>query len=149
MTKEIFLLLNLCLAFYNVGTIGAHEIDIFRSWKILDPKSFHAVQLKHWKKLPYWIFIPILFALVGSIILFWYHPEKISIWEILIAFTFQFLSHVLTVIFWRQWQAKLSKDELGSKSPYLDKILKTHWIRTALINLYGLMTLYMTIQILS
>lgn len=36
MTKEIFLLLNLVLAFYNVGTIWAMEIDIFRNWKVLD-----------------------------------------------------------------------------------------------------------------
>jgi hypothetical protein len=25
---------NLALAFYNVGTIWAHEIDTFRSWKL-------------------------------------------------------------------------------------------------------------------
>ena len=28
----LLLVLNLALAFYNVGTIWAHEIDIFRSW---------------------------------------------------------------------------------------------------------------------
>jgi hypothetical protein len=42
---KVFLLLNLALAFYNAGTIWAHEIDIFRSWKLLDPRNFHAVLL--------------------------------------------------------------------------------------------------------
>jgi hypothetical protein len=149
MTKEIFLLLNLVLAFYNVGTIWGHEIDIFRTWKLLDPTTFHNVQSVHWKKLPYWVFIPVGLSFIGAIALFWYHPDKIPDWEIWLAFIIQFISHFLTAILWGQWQAKLSKDNLGAASPYLAKILKTHWIRTALINVYGLLLLYMTIQILS
>jgi hypothetical protein len=82
MTKLAFLLLNLVLAFYNVGTIWAMEIDIFRSWRPLDPKTFKLVQTIHWKKLMYWIFIPVILAFIGSIILFWYHPDNIPIWEI-------------------------------------------------------------------
>src|SRR5208337_3268513 len=44
---KVFLLLNLAFAFYNVGTIWAHEVDIFRSWKLIDPKNFLAVQTVH------------------------------------------------------------------------------------------------------
>ena len=149
MPKEVFLLMNLVLAFYNVGTIWAHEVDIFRSWKLLDPKTFTAVQGVHWKKLPYWIFIPVGLALIGSIGLLWYHPYRIPGWEIRIAFGFQFLSLSLTAAFWGRWQAKLSRDKLGGASPYLGLILRTHWIRTALINAYGLMLLHMTLQALS
>jgi hypothetical protein len=148
-TKEAFLLLNLALAFYNVGTIWAHEIDIFRTWKYLDPKTFKIVQGVHWHKLPYWVFVPVGFALVGSIALFWYHPANIPVWKIWSAFLLQFLSHILTAVFWGQWQAKLSTDDRGGASPYLSKILKTHWIRTALINGYGFMMLFITIQSLS
>ncbi len=146
MTKQVFLLLNLVLAFYNVGTIWAMEVDIFRSWRPLDPGTFLSVQTIHWKKLPYWIFIPVILAFVGSIILFWYHPDSIPTWEIWAVFLIQLISHILTAIFWGQWQAKLSKDKLGGASPYLEKILRTHWIRTALINAYGLMLLFITIQ---
>ncbi len=121
MTKEQFLLLNLALAFYIAGTIWAHEIDIFRSSKFLDLKTFYIVQKVHWEKLPYWVFIPVSISFIGSILLFWYHPNKISITEIGIAFASQFMSHLLTGIFWEPWQAKLSKDELGSASRYLKK----------------------------
>lgn len=150
MANTIFLLLNLVLAFYNAGTIWAHEIDIFRSWKLVsNPEVFHNIQKVHWKKLPYWVFIPVGISFIGSVLLFWYHPEKIPNSTIWIAFTFQFLSHFLTAICWGPWQARLSKDELGNKSPSLKSILKTHWIRTLLINAYALMLLYMTIQSLS
>ncbi len=146
MTKQVFLLLNLALAFYNVGTIWAMEVDIFRSWRYLEPKTFNLVQTIHWKKLPYWIFFPVLLAFIGAIILFWYHPDNIPIWEIWTVFLIQLISHILTAIFWGQWQAKLSKDELGGASPYLDKILRTHWIRTALINAYAFVLLIITLQ---
>jgi hypothetical protein len=149
MTKETFLVLNLALAFYNVGTIWAHEIDIFRTWKLInDPKIFHTVQEVHWKKLPYWVFTPVGLGLLGSLALFWYHPDQILSWEIAIAFGAQLVSLILTAIFWGQWQAKLAKDTQGGSSIYLEKILKTHWIRTALINIYGLMLLWMTVQVM-
>jgi len=100
MTKEVFLVLNLTLAFYNVDTIWAHEVDIFRTWKLLtDPKIFHSVQEVHWIKLPYWVFMPLGIAFLGSIALFWYHPDQIRMWEIVVAFGSQQASHILTAFF--------------------------------------------------
>jgi len=128
------LLANLALSFYNVGTIWAHEVDIFRSWKLLDAETFHAVQLAHWKKLPYWVLVPVALSLVGSIALVWYHPAGSPGWAIWGNLACQLLSHGLTAAFWGRWQAKLSTDPLGAESPFLDKILKTHWLRTLLIN---------------
>ena len=143
-----FLLLNLVLAFYNVGTIWAMEIDIFRSWKLIGKNEFHRVQTVHWKKLPYWIFAPVGLALIGSIILIWYHPVGSPVWAIYSTFGFQFLSLILTALFWGPWQAKLSKDKRGPQSPYLYKFLRTHWLRTALINAYAITLLIWTIIIL-
>ncbi|HEX4104509.1 MAG TPA: hypothetical protein VHZ04_03505 [Candidatus Paceibacterota bacterium] len=137
MTPLVFLVLNFALAFYNVGTIWAMEVDIFRSWKLVG-NDFRTVQTVHWRKLPYWIFTPVGLALAGSIALFWYHPAGSPAWAIWGTFLFQALSLALTAVFWGPWQAKLSKDPLGSQSPYLAKILKTHWARTLLINAYAL-----------
>lgn len=132
MNSLIFLTFNLALGFYNVGTIWAMEVDIFRSWKVVG-NDFHRVQEVHWKKLPYWIFTPVGLALTGSIALVWYHPTGSPLWAIWGVPLTQILSLLLTAIMWGPWQAKLSKDPLGSKSPYLSKILATHWLRTLLI----------------
>lgn len=133
----IFLLANFALAFYLVGAIWAHEVDIFRNWQVLDPENFLRLQAVHWKKLPYWVFIPLGIALIGSIILIWYHPANSPLWAIWGNLGCQLLSHILTAIFWGPWQAKLSKDTAGGESVYLQKILATHWIRTLLINAYA------------
>ncbi len=145
MNPKLFLLFNLALAFYNVGTIWAHEVDIFRTWKLTDGKTFHDVQDKHWRKLPYWVFIPVGLALAGGIALIWYHPTGSPIWAIAGVPFCQILSLGLTGAFWGRWQARLANDPLGPNSPYLERILKTHWIRTLLINASGVLLLVWTV----
>jgi len=149
MNAAIFLLLSVALAFYNVGTIWAHEVDIFRTWKLLDPITFHEVQRVHWRKLPYWIFTPVGLALIGGFILIWYRPIPSPLWAPLGAFLCQVLAITLTAIFWGRWQAKLAQDPRGAQSPYLALILRTHWIRTLLINAYALILLVWAIGSLS
>jgi hypothetical protein len=137
MNPATFLLVNLALAFYNVGTIWAHEVDIFRSWKFVPADAFHQVQEVHWRKLPYWVLLPFGLALIGSIALIWYHPDNSPEWPGGCALGCLIASYILTGLLWARWQAKLSKDPLGPASPYLEKILSTHWIRTLLINAYA------------
>ena len=149
MTPDIFLTLNLSLAFYLVGAIWAHEIDIFRSWKLVGRKDFPILQSVHLHKLPYWVFAPLALAISGSIALVRYHPQVSPGWAIWGNLLCQVMSHVLTAIFWGPWQAKLSKDERGAASPYLAKILATHWIRALLITGYGVVLLAWMIVVLT
>ncbi len=145
---KVFLLLNLALAFYNAGTIWAHEIDIFRSWKLLDPRNFHAVQRVHWRKLRYWVLTPVGLSLLGSIILIWYHPGNSPLWGIGGVVLCQALSIVLTASYWGRWQARLAQDPSGPDSHYLAKILNTHWVRTLLVNANALILLLWAITVL-
>lgn len=146
MNAMMFLVLNLALGFYNVGTIWAHEVDIFRSWTLLDAKTFRRVQERHWRKLPYWIFVPLGLAFAGAIGLVGYHPEGSPGWGIWGTLGCQLSSHALTGALWGPWQARLSQDERGPQSPYLARILSTHWIRTLLISAYAFVLLLWTLQ---
>jgi len=114
-TSTIFLLANVALAFYNTGTIWAIEVDIFRSWQMLDKISFAVVRRAHWKKLPYWIFIPVELAFIGAIILIGYHPAGSPSWAIWVNLFSQLCSHLLTAAFRGPWR-----------------------IRTLLINIYAI-----------
>jgi hypothetical protein len=136
-----FFLLNLALAFYNAGTIWAHEVDIFRTWKLIGPQEFHQVQRTHWRKLPYWIFTPVGLGLAGGIGLIRVHPAGSPLWGIWGGVACQLLSLILTALFWGRWQAKLAGDPKGPQSPWLDRILRTHWLRTLLINANALILL--------
>lgn len=149
MSPAGFLLLNLALAFYNVGAIWAHEVDIFRSWRLIDPDTFHRVQRAHWRKLPYWVLLPFGLTLVGSIALIWFRPSGSPSWAVWSAVGCQVAAHGLTLIVWAPWQAKLSRDALGSNSPYLARILSTHWVRTLLVNGYALIVFVWAFEVLA
>lgn len=139
-----FLLVTLALAFYNVGTVWAHEIDIFRSWQHVG-EHFRDVQAVHWQKLPYWVFAPVGLAYGASIALFWFHPARMPHGGIVAFFAAQTLSIILTARYWGPWQAALSRDPAGAQSQSLRKILRTHWVRTALITFAGLALLASTV----
>ena len=142
-----FLVANLALAFYLVGAIWAHEVDIFRNWQVLDLSNFRRLQTVHFKKLPYWIFAPVGFALAGSAALVWYHPTGSPAWAIWGNLGCQVLSLVLTAIWWGRWQGCLARDPRGAQSPYLARILATHWLRTLLINACALCLLVWVIEL--
>lgn len=144
-----FLLLNLALAFYNTGTIWAHEVDIFRTWKLIAPEQFHLVQRTHWLKLPYWIFAPVGLGLLGAVVLIWFHPAHSPLWGIWGGVSCQFLSLLLTILFWGRWQGLLARDKRGPQSPHLAQILKTHWVRTLLINANAAILLVWTLVLFS
>jgi hypothetical protein len=147
MNARAFLLLNVALAFYNVGTIWAHEIDIFRTWRLIGPGEFHQVQRAHFGKIPYWILAPVGLALAGNIVLIRDEPAGSPWWCVWAALGFQVLSGLLTGAFWGRWQARLAQDESGPKSEFLEKILKTHWLRTLLINSYAFVLLYWAVKV--
>jgi hypothetical protein len=125
-----FFLLNLALAFYNAGTIWAHEVDIFRTWTLIGPEQFHRVQRTHRLKLPYWIFAPVGLGLAGGVGLIWFHPAHSPLWGIWGGLSCQILSLVLTAIFWGRWQGQLAQDSRGPKAPISPKSSKpTGYVR--------------------
>jgi hypothetical protein len=141
MMRAAFLFASSALAFYNVGTIWAHEVDIFRSWQYA-AENFATVQAVHWKKLPYWVLAPVVVSLLCAFGLLWYRPNGVPSSAVIVNVTAQTLSAILTGIYWGRWQAALSRDPLGAQSPYLRKILRTHFVRTALITLAACSLLY-------
>lgn len=144
-----FLLANLAIACYNVGTIWAHEVDIFRSWPLLDPAIFHDVQRVHWRKLPYWVLLPFGLSLAGAVALVWYHPAQSPVWAVWSNLASQLLALILTLFFLGQWQAQLSRDPLGPRSPFLEKIPRTHWVRTGLVSATGAVLFAWTLQVVA
>jgi hypothetical protein len=136
----MLLLASLLVGGYNVGTIWAHEADIFRSWQLVGDR-FHDVQAAHWRRLPYWVFAPVGLGLALAVAMVWAHPQGSPVWGIWGSLGSQLASLVLTACFWGPWQARLSRDPRGASSPHLRRILSTHWIRTALITANGVVLL--------
>jgi hypothetical protein len=86
MSPAALLLPNLALASYAVGAIWVHEVDICRSWTLVDSAAFGQLQLRYWQTLPSWVFLPVGLMFLGSISLLWYHPAASPRWGVWGAF---------------------------------------------------------------
>jgi hypothetical protein len=133
MSSTVLFLLIFALGWYNVGTVWAHEVDIFRTWRLVPASAFHEVQSAHWHKLIYWVLLPVGLTLAGSLALIWYHPPFIPRWAVIGNAGCQLLSVILTTVLWAPWQVALSRDPAGPASRYLERILGTHWLRVLVI----------------
>jgi hypothetical protein len=145
--KTIFLLANVALAFAIAGFVWAHQVEIFRSWRLIDAKSFRAVHAAHWHTLPTWV-VPIGLGLAGSIALIWYHPAGTPAWAIWASVLCQILTQILTLFFWGRWQTQLRSDSNGPDSPVLDRLIRTHWLRAILISAYAAILFVWTVTLL-
>jgi len=121
-----------CWTFRSPFTIwyqfGPHEIIFSEHGNWLMPEHF-CCTAHHWRKLPYWVFIPVDYPLQAQSLYFRYHPDKNCDLGSMGRFATHF-SHTFLLLFpGRHGRARLSKDPLGARSPYLKKILRTHWIR--------------------
>lgn len=141
------LLVNLLVGGYNFGTIWAHEVDIFRSWRLAG-EHFQEVQRVHWRKLPYWVLGPVGAGFILSVVMLWLHPSGSLAWA-WSSFGTQVASGALTATMWGPWQGRLARDPRGAESPYLRRILATHWIRTALYSANAIIVLLWAIRVVN
>ncbi|MDB4940263.1 MAG: hypothetical protein JWO40_688 [Candidatus Doudnabacteria bacterium] len=136
---NILFLLCGALSFYGIGLIWSMELITLRSWMVVDDTElFHKVRGVHWRVLPYLVFIPTGILVLCSTILLWVHPAKILFPLLLLAVLIQYMILVLTGSMWGRWERKISAEHQSSTSPLMKRLRETHWIRTALITLNGL-----------
>jgi hypothetical protein len=143
----LFLLGNLVLASVIAGFVWAHQIEIFRAWRLLDRASFRAVHDAHWRTLPVWV-VPIVLSTAGSVALIFYHPAGSPAWAIRSGVACQALTQILTLLFWGRWQASLRTQADGPRSAVLTWLVRTHWVRAVLVTAnVGILVVWMAIVV--
>jgi hypothetical protein len=144
--SDILLLFCSALSFYGLGMIWAMEVVTLRTWTVLeDKKTFHQMRSVHWRALPYLVFIPIGILFLGSVSLFWYHPVKTPTNLLAFAVGVQIIIFILTAIYWGRWERIISVEQQSPQSNLVRRLVKTHWIRTALVSLNAILFFLITV----
>lgn len=145
--RLIFLEVLLGIAWYNVAAIWLMEVEIFRSWQLMDKASFQRVRAAHWRKLPGLVFVPLGITFVGVVLLIWFHPIGTPGWMIWTGLGLQLAAWVLTAMFWGRWQARITYEDIEPSDPLVSRLINTHWVRTLLVTLYGILLFWMTVEV--
>lgn len=128
------LVLTLAFSWYHVGIVWLVQVVAWPLFGYVGHNEFEAYHLAWWRGIRYVIFIPSGLTLLGVILLLRFRPTGVPAWLLWAGFVLYVLTYGLTAAWWGPQQAKL-KDP---KSSQFALILKTHWVRTALVSGYGL-----------
>ncbi|MGH9686870.1 MAG: hypothetical protein ACRD5K_07255 [Candidatus Acidiferrales bacterium] len=132
--SDWLLLATLVLAWYHVGIVWLVQTVSWPIFAHVGQNEFEDYHLAWWHGIRYVILAPSALNLVGAIVLLRFVPEGVPVWLLWLALALYLLMTILTAAWWGPQQAKLT----DPRSPRFTRILKTHWIRTALVSAFGL-----------
>jgi len=128
------LICTLALAWYHVGIIWLVQVIAWPLFAHVGRNEFEGYHLAWWRGIRYVIFVPSALILAGIILLLRFPPAGVPMATLWTSLGLYVLIYVLTAAWWGPQQAKL-KDPTSTR---LKLILRTHWVRTALVSGLGL-----------
>lgn len=118
------------LAWYHVGFVWLVQVVAWPLFGYVGRNEFEAYHRAWWRGIRYVLFVPSGLAFIGGLYLLFASPQGVPEWLLALAFGMYVLMYVLTAIWWGPQQAKLT----DTRSPRFRLILRTHWVRTALVS---------------
>jgi len=139
------LLLTLAFSFYNVGTVWLTQVSVYPLWKLVgQTDQWLPYHRAWWHSIWGVIFVPAGFALLGAILLMFFRPPIVPAWSLWLGLGIQIITYGLTALVWAPMQVRL--DQGGGFHPEVQQtLLQTHWGKVALITLYAVLMLWMTV----
>ena len=132
--SDWLLLATAALAWYHVGIVWLVQTVAWPNFARVGPGEFEDYHLAWWHGIRYVILVPSALNLVAAILLLRFTPAGVPLWLLWLAAGLYLLMTILTAAWWGPQQAKL-KDP---RSPRLNFVVRTHWVRTALVSAFGL-----------
>jgi len=127
------LLAALVLAWFHVGVVWLVQTVSWPIFAHVGQNEFEEYHLAWWRGIRWIVFVPGTLALVGTALLLRFTPAGVPVWLVWLALGIDLLMYLLTAVWWGPQQAKLT----DPRSPRFRLIVKTHWVRTALVSAYG------------
>ena len=123
------LLCAVAFGWYHTGFIWLVQVVAWPLFGYVGPKEFERYHQAWWRGIRFILFIPSALAGVAGLWLLFVRPVGVPEWLVALAFTAYVLTYVVTAIWFGPQQAALN----DACSPRFELILRTHWLRTALV----------------
>lgn len=140
------LLIALVVGFYNVGIIWLMQVHVYPLFGLVGEDEWVSYHTAHWHRIWGVVFVPAGLTLLGAVLLVFFRPAGVPGWSLWLGLGVQVLLYALTAVLWAPMQVRLGKRG-GSRNAVYRRLLRTHWIRVALITLYALLLLWMVARI--
>lgn len=129
--KPLVFLATALLTVWNAALIWMTQVMCYPLWPMVGSAAFHNYHLAWWHSV-WWTFIPAGLALIGSMLLLFRRPWYFPRWAAVVAVVAQWITLVVTLVYWAPLQADLSTAN-GLDMAGFHALIWTHWFRVALI----------------
>lgn len=142
MKKERYLvLITTAISLYNVGIIWLMQRHIFPGFEFIGKEEWPEYHEHHWQRIRYVVLLPAVLAFGGSALLLKVRPSNIPRWMTRTGFGLQTTAFGLTAVL---WGPMLSRFRRGNSTERVQRLVRTHWIRTLLVTAFGILMFWMT-----
>jgi hypothetical protein len=128
--RDWLLVWTTALAWYHVGFVWLVQVVAWPLFAYVGASEFDAYHKAWWRGIRYILFVPSGLALVGGLLLLFFAPAGVPEWLRALGLGLYVLTYVVTAIWFGPQQAQLT----DTRSPRFALIIKTHWVRTALVS---------------
>jgi len=147
MNRSQWLLLATCaLSLYSVGNIWPVQLSSYRLWKYVGPREFHAYHLAWWHSIWGVILAPAVLVFSGALLMLWWRAPGVPPWAPRFGFALQVALVLGTALWWGPLMARLEGAGGGLAVERFRLLIGTHWLRVAIVTVYGALMLWMVAQ---
>ena len=147
MNRSQWLLLATCaMSLYSVGNIWPVQLSSYRLWRYVGPREFHAYHLAWWHSIWGVILAPAVLVFVGALLMFWWRAPGVPPWAVWAGLGLQLALVLGTVLWWGPLMARLEDSGGGLATARFELLMRTHWLRVAIVTAYGALTVWMVAQ---
>lgn len=138
------LLLSTCaLALFGVGQIWLVQLSSYRLWPYVGEREFAAYHLAWWRSIWGVVLAPAALLIVGALLMLWWRPAEVPAWAAWLGVTLQAALVAGTALWWGPLMARLETSSGGLSLERYELLMRTHWLRVAIVTAYGLLALWM------
>lgn len=134
------------LGLYAVGNVWPVQVSSYPLWAYVGEREFHAYHVAWWHSIWGPIIAPAALLFVVSTLLLWWRPAGVPGWALWTGFGLQVALLAGTAAWWGPLMARLSTPGGGLVRALFPLLLRTHWLRVAIVTAYGALALWMLVR---
>jgi hypothetical protein len=142
-SSQLLLLAVVALALYGVGQVWLVQVSSYRLWRLVGNEDFAAYHAAWWRSIWIVILVPAAFVTIGAFLMPWRLAPGVPAWSAWLGCGLQAIVVLGTAAWWGPLMARLETPSDTLSLERYELLMRTHWVRVALITAYGALAVWM------
>jgi hypothetical protein len=137
------LLASCALGLYGVGQVWLVQLSSYRLWTYVGKQEFHAYHAAWWRSIWGVVLVPAALLIICAALMLWWPAPGVPTWATWLGGALQAALLLGTAFWWGPLMARLEAPSGALQRERYGLLIRTHWIRVAIISAYGLLVFWM------